>query len=330
KSHSQNSQSLRGSVQQRFIPNAARKSLVSPRQRGILAALGIKRYSFDDHVRDGDLARYPVLLAGNAACIDKEQAGALRRYVENGGILVACHEFGKYDELGYPHETPPLDDFLGIQSRAPTGGMPTLEFIDKDLVNVCGKWVTLNGAQHCLASPASDVELHAYHIDRQQGGWERAEDPSSKPFPRTPGLWMRKRGIGMVVYSCANFFSAYIRGPTLHMMRFFKALVTRFSVPAITSEGPACVTMNTRKREDGSWMVHLHNAPGSLYRYPGVQVFNSGQLLPIFDLGLKVREGEIRRAYSGLSKEDFTVRDRGRTVHIPRLDRNEVVLIEWK
>ncbi|MBU4429853.1 MAG: DUF4832 domain-containing protein, partial [Verrucomicrobia bacterium] len=43
--HSQNSQSLRGSVQQRFIPNAARKSLGSPRQRGILAALGIKRYS---------------------------------------------------------------------------------------------------------------------------------------------------------------------------------------------------------------------------------------------------------------------------------------------
>ncbi|MCG2681929.1 MAG: hypothetical protein L6455_18480, partial [Kiritimatiellae bacterium] len=46
KPHSQNSQSLRGSVQQRFIPNAARKSLGSPRQRGILAALGIKRYSF--------------------------------------------------------------------------------------------------------------------------------------------------------------------------------------------------------------------------------------------------------------------------------------------
>ncbi|MBU4246765.1 MAG: hypothetical protein KKG09_02505, partial [Verrucomicrobia bacterium] len=45
KPHSQNSQSLRGSVQQRFIPNAARKSLGSPRQRGILAALGIKRYS---------------------------------------------------------------------------------------------------------------------------------------------------------------------------------------------------------------------------------------------------------------------------------------------
>lgn len=285
---------------------------------------------FDDHVRDGDISRYPVLLAGNAACIDKEQAGALRRYVENGGILVACHEFGKYDELGYPHETPPLDDFLGIESRVPASGMPTLELIDRDLMNACGKWVTFNGAQHCLASPSSNAELHAYHIDRQQGDWEGAEDPSSKPFPRAPGLWTLKKGKGMVIYSCANFFPAYIDAPTLHMLRFFKALVTRFAVPAITLEGPICVTMNTRVRKDGNWVVHLHNAPGAVYRYPGEQVFNSGELLPIFDLRLKAKKEGIKKAYSGLSLKDFTLTEDGHGINIPRLDRNEVVVIEWK
>ncbi len=105
---------------------------------------------FDDHVRDGELSQYPVLLAGNAACVDKNQARQLQQYVEKGGVLVACHEFGKYDELGYSREEPLMNEFLGIKSLEIARGKPTLELVDGDLIKGCGKWVTFKATQHCL------------------------------------------------------------------------------------------------------------------------------------------------------------------------------------
>jgi len=281
---------------------------------------------FDDHVRDGCLAQYPMLLAGNAACIDAQQVKQLRRYVENGGVLVACADFGLCDEFGRVYEKPPLDEFLGITQRQTGRGTATLEIADAKLARACGQWVTFRGA-HWVAQAGTAVKRLADVIDRQSGSWDGVEDGRASD-PRYPGLWFCRRGKGVVVYTGVNLFVAYILGPTQHLLRFFRALVMRFAQPAITLDGPLCVTMNVREAADGAWMVHLHNAPGSVYRYPAAANYVSGELLSIRRLKLRVRDGGVRRAVSALSGREFRVGRAGRTVSIPLLDRNDVLCLE--
>jgi hypothetical protein len=86
---------------------------------------------FDEHVTNGDIVgRYPLLIAGNTACVSAQQCKQLRAYVEAGGVLFCCRDFGTLDELGRPHAVAPFDDLLGIERRRPGLGTGTLELRD--------------------------------------------------------------------------------------------------------------------------------------------------------------------------------------------------------
>ncbi|MCG2658645.1 MAG: hypothetical protein L6437_00160, partial [Kiritimatiellae bacterium] len=282
---------------------------------------------FDDHVRDGDLKCYPVLLAGNVACIDATQAEQLQTYVEEGGVLVACADFGMCDEFGRDQEKPFLDEFLGIKRRWYGKGWPTLDIGDEKLRSACGRWVTFAYNQYWLAElaePASEAEVLAQLVDRQTPNWGDIEN-SGVPAPRSPGLWFCHRGHGIVVYMGVNLFRTYLNSPTLHTLRFFQALLTRFASPPITLQGPICVTMNARKMDNGEWIVHLHNAPGTVYRYPAVAPYGSGELIPIRGMKLYLKNTKVRHAVSVLSGKEFRVSGRGTVISIPLLERNEAI-----
>lgn len=281
---------------------------------------------FDDHVRNGDLKRYPVLLAGNAACIDAAQAGQLQKYVEEGGVLVTCNDFGMCDEFGRDREKPFLDEFLGIKRRWSGKGCPTLDIDDKKLRDACGRWVTFRSS-HWLAEPTPEAQVLAQImdlVDRQIPNWNDIENRGTTT-PRSPGLWFCRRGRGTVIYMVMNPFYAYIHGPTLHLLRFFQALVTRFASPPITLQGPVCVTMNARIMDNGEWIVHLHNAPGTTYRYPAIEPYGSGELIPIRGLKLCLKDTKVRHAVSVLSGKEFRVSRKGAVVSIPLLERNEAI-----
>lgn len=280
---------------------------------------------FDDHVTDGDIiGKYPVLIAGNSACVSEKQAQQVEQYVEEGGILFACADFGTLDEMGYPRDTQVLDTLLGVRDRRPGKANATLELRDSELQKECGKWVTISG-KHVLAEPAADAELLADVVDHEAGSWDNREEIGD-PEPRYPGLWQIRRGKGAVLYMGADICSAQINTPTTAKVRLFRALLTRLVGPTITLQGPMQVTMNARRQDDGKVIVHLHNAPGTIWRYH--TVFNSGELVPVHDLKLKVNGHAVTEAKSGLTGEVFDVSDDGSVIMIPKLDRNDVLLLK--
>lgn len=280
---------------------------------------------FDDHVGDGDIVgRYPVLMGGNTACVSKRQAEQVTRYVEEGGVLFGCADYGTLDEMGYPRESPVLDNFLGIDSRRPGKGNATLEMRAAELRAACGKWVTIAGP-HVIAEPTSDVELLADVVDHEPGSWDNREQQGA-PEPRYAGLWRVRRGKGMVIYMGADICSSQINAPTTFKVRLFKALMTGSVKPAILLEGPLQVTMNVRERDDGAWIVHLHNAPGSIWRYR--TYCNSGELVPVHDLKLVLTGRAVKEAKSGLDGSRCDVTDDGRSVVVPILRRNEVIVLD--
>jgi hypothetical protein len=284
---------------------------------------------FDDMLAPDELAAYPVLLLGNAACLSQEQASQIEAYVRGGGVVLACHEAGTRDEWGEPHAVPVLDALLGIRERRSGRGAPTLEVTDAALLTAAGRHVTFK-APHTLAAPSDEVTSLAHIVDRLSGHWDDFENLAhAQPPAREPGLWMRSVGRGHVIYTGVDLFTNYLNCPTGHMRRLLQHILVSLRPPAITLDGPLCVTINARRQGDDIIAVHLHNAPGSAYTYPNPPNAGSlhapGEVNPVHDLRLRVNGRQVKAAKLALSGETLAVE--GDTIHIPRLDLHEVVLL---
>jgi len=281
---------------------------------------------FDDHVSDGELDRFPVLLAGNTACISDTQAENLRTYVENGGVLFASCDFGRFDELGRERGKGVLDDFLGIKSRKVSEGKPTLRILNQQLASSAGEWVSFATGGHQYCETTDEAEVYARLIHQTGANWEGVLDPDEK-FPRSPGLWTIKRGKGFVVYSAVRIMADYLGHPGAGKRELFKSVLTGLACPKVSMEGFPGVNMNVRQQEVGTWTIHLHNAPGSAYR-PFSSIVDPGIVTPLRDLRLRFADRRVGCARSGLTGEDFSVSKDGEAVCIPRLSRNDVILVE--
>jgi hypothetical protein len=310
---------------------------------------------FDDYIDRGDLAGYPVILLGNAACLSVHQAQQLERYVTEGGVLFACHEVGTRDEWGEVREKPVLDELLGIHSRGGLAPAVTARVVDAGLLEVCGEMITfVNGAT--IAEPTPDCRVLAQAVPPgitsaypQKNTWSAglstftgvsikdeatgARIQGVRPLGNPSALWTRPVGKGYVIYLGAELCHAYLSGPTTRMARLFRYALTHLRTPRVTLTGPTCVSVNTRIQADGRWAVHVHNAPGGLYRYPQPSNANYlhgvGEVVPVHDLLIHLAGGQILSACSGVSGRSFSVED-GSRVTIPKLDLHDVVLLRLK
>ncbi len=285
---------------------------------------------FDDHVERGELDRYPVLLVGETRCISGAQAAQLRRYVERGGVLVACREVGTLNEWGGRHRRPILDELLGIKARRAGAGSPTLEIRAGALARACGRHVSYPGA-FIVATPAKDARLLADVVERTAGGWDGAEGDGA-PAPRSPGLWLRRVGRGWTVWAGVELFGSYLHTPTPRMRQLLALILTKLRRPAVALEGPLCVTINTRRRADGTLLIHLHNNPGTAYAYPTPPLANylrtPGEVLEARDLAVHLHGMTAQSARSGLSGNRTKRSNRGRTIIVPRLALHDVLLLK--
>jgi len=307
---------------------------------------------FDDYIDRGELGPYPVVLLGNAACISDRQGQVLERYVADGGVLFACHEAGTCDEWGNRREKPVLDELLGIRSRGGVAPAMIAVAVEAGLREACGESVAfVNGAT--IAEPATDCRVLAravppgvFRAYPQENTWQAgmstftgvsvSEGPASEPAGRVvpldepAALWTRSVGRGHVCYLGAELFHAYLAGPTTRVARLFRYVLTSLRTPRVTLTGPMCVSVNTRIQADGRWAVHLHNAPGGLYRYP--QPANAsylhavGEVVPVRDLVVHVAGARVVSACSGVSGQDFPV-SHGADVSVPELPLHDVVLL---
>ncbi len=280
---------------------------------------------FEDDIEQKNLSKYPVIILGNMVCISKKQAEKLTEYVKTGGTLFACDQVGELDELGCPYRKPILDNLLGIVSRDKTKGAPVLEIKDKKLLSACKEYPYVSfQTSHTKVKPSSDVAVSGQIYDC-------TEPTIGEKTENYLGLWKRKIGKGNIIYMSADLFTNYLQKPTPAMQQFFKVLITSIVEPRVTIEAPIVVTMNVREQKDKTWAVHLHNNPGSSYRYPnppnGIWLGGTGEVVPIKDITLKVNIGSIQSASSTMSKKSFEIVEENKVI-IPELQLQDIILIE--
>jgi hypothetical protein len=277
---------------------------------------------FDDHIDRGDIQKFPVLIVGNAVCLSTAQAKKLTQYVEQGGVLIACHQAGEKDELGYSHPRPVLDELLGIQARQEGPEHACYEVLNPDLkVNDSG-FISLFGPR-VKATPAEGVEVF---LRTHQRGEEET-------LATWPGAWVRSAGRGKAIYFDGDIFPVYLRRPTRPMREFFARLLRGLAAPPLTINAPLVVTLNVRRAGNGDWWIHLHNYPGPGYRYPNPprsrQLGPPGEVVPVGPISIDVLSGGVLSARSGVTGQEFEVTT-SKTITIPRLEMHEIVVATRK
>ena len=277
---------------------------------------------FDDHIDRGEIQKYPILIVGNAACLSTGQAERLTQYVEQGGVLIACHQAGVKDELGYAHPRPVLDELLGIEARQEGPEQVSHEVLDPALkVNETG-FLSLFGP-HTKATPAAGVEVFLRTH-------QRAEETTLATWP---GAWVRSVGRGKAIYFDGDIFPIYLRQPLVSMRQFLARLLTGFVAPPLTVQAPFVVTVNVRRAANGEWWIHLHNYPGPGYRYPNPprsrQLGPPAEVIPVGPISIDVLRGGVLSARSGVTGQQFSVTN-GKTISVPRLDMHDVIITALK
>lgn len=69
----------------------------------------------DAALSDGTLNRYEVLVLPGSSCMSAAETEAVRKFVSEGGKLVATFDTSFYDEYGRLLEKPALADVFGIE-----------------------------------------------------------------------------------------------------------------------------------------------------------------------------------------------------------------------
>lgn len=272
---------------------------------------------FDDQVEAGDiLARYPILIAGECACISKTAANQIAQYVEAGGCVVACAEAGVYDELGRPHALPVLDKLLGISKRREGVPVATLELRDQTLIRALGEQYLTVGLSSWYVQPRKGTQRLADLVQREMGAWD---NPAI--FARRAGMTVRKHGRGRAIWVGCNPFRAFINTPKAALVRFIKELFSDCVSPPFELDAPMQVRINVREQMDGSRILMLHNAPGSIWRY-GQSHSNSGEITTLH--GLRLRFPEPVSAQNAFDGTPLTVGSDG-WIALPPLYRSAVV-----
>ncbi|MBN2884252.1 MAG: beta-galactosidase trimerization domain-containing protein, partial [Clostridia bacterium] len=68
-----------------------------------------------DCIFDGRIFNYDLLILPTYACISEKEADILRKYVREGGNLLATFDTGMYDETGTKRDIGILDDMFGVK-----------------------------------------------------------------------------------------------------------------------------------------------------------------------------------------------------------------------
>ena len=302
-------------------------------------------FVLDEHLAEQRLSSYQVLFLSNSACLSGEQGGAIARFVENGGTLIATHETSLLDELGYERENFALAEVLGVDYRGRRHDgeehgavyLAQEEMIRRetgDLLCLSGRdlEVALRPGARALCTRST---LTAHGDDLQDG--LSAYQPGGGHDTGEPAVVLNEYGKGRTIYIAGDVGGAFMNSPYPPLMRFVAGLVKR-TPPPVEIDGPQALEVTAVRRPSGELMVHLVNNPTPLIPWriaddddldrlgPDMGSFNAVlELVPLRDIRVRFNGPEVSSVRMPLQGLDLAVEDGA--VVVPEVKLHEVLLI---
>ena len=290
----------------------------------------------DKQLGDDTLFEYPVLLLSNSACLSDAQVDNIRRYVEQGGTLIATHQTSTMDELGQRLGNFALAEVLGLDHTGPHQTIPG----DGVVYVPQGKLAAETGYQllpfYGIEStveirPDADIEVLCTRSSLQ-GDTLPEFNPKMEYDTGEPTVTVNRFGKGKAYYLSGDIGRAYVEVPYPPLMRLLASLVGRTPSP-IQVDAPQAIEVTAAIRPSGELMIHLLNNPSppyppqidgdDIYRY-----FFTQEIVPVHDVRI-VLSGFKAKAVR-LPLQDLTLEIEGapQVIVVPRVELHEVVLVD--
>ena len=311
-------------------------------------------YVFDGELTYQTIADYPVLVLPNSSCLTSAQADDIRRYVEDGGTLVATHESSLLDELGEKRENLKLADTLGVDYEGPDAveqgeadeqdamweknwfgriversECATYLPHDEGLREECGGLIAFGAPQSRIkARPGTGVLCTKSTLTWTKNPPLYNYNPTKNQDSGIPTITVNHVGKGRAIYIAADIGSGYERNPMPQTKRLFAYLVGLADAP-LEIDGPNVVEVTAWKRSDDETAVHLlnnptRNAPWGTGRGVLGTHFYVEELIPVHDIRVQVNGSKVSRAWLPFSNIELDPQQ----IVVPQLNLQELVLLK--
>ncbi len=307
---------------------------------------------FDQQLTYEKLSPYKVLFLSNSACLSDRQVDEIRRFVSEGGGLIATHETSLCDELGQKRDNFGLADVLGVDYQASEVQEPVkidtkLGEIDPTESNI---YVPQSEALrdefgHAVAFGAKQSSISTRRgnepevlFTKSNLRWKGHEPPLAKFYAYAnydsglPAVTTNTFGKGKAIYVCGDIGDGYNRSPLPQLKRFISHLA-RMAEPSIELEAPRVIELSAFNRKPGQLMIHLLNnplpfVPWRTSRADRAKYFHIDELLPVHDVVIKLNDFKAKSASLPFQNRPLEVTNDPTTILVPKVHIEEVVLVE--
>lgn len=307
--------------------------------RGMEQALKECHIQFDivSSRRLKDLSRYRAVIAPNFACMDEEEADALRSFVKKGGGLVAGFETSLYDHEGQKREDYLLGDLFGLSylglNEGPISGLREGVLVQGYAVKN-GEHAVLAGLEGTELVPADFHYCAAKSRDDAHAEIPLTLYPSFRVFPEGLSYSLTRKtevplcsanafGAGRTVYFNWPIDKAFWKvGYTDHRTLIANAVEwVRGAAPRIEAEAPASLDVTVRE-QNGRTLVHFVNLTG------GRRLLS--EVVPVRDVAVRIPGKAPRRAFLLSTGARLPLREEAdrSAVVVPEIRDYEVLVIE--
>jgi hypothetical protein len=279
------------------------------------------RALWDEHLTPEKLKGVRTLVLPTAACLSEAQTATVRRFVENGGGLIATFECGFYDEWGKPAARPAWRNFLGL-ARVEGAFAPSRveEYwtLTTDRLPGLRKGLMLprplNGLKLRAAKDAETLALYDNPIGKAYA--------FPKGLSDYPAVLFSRRGKGRVLYVASPLFESFDLFHIDAHKELARALVELAGGAQVVTNAPGSLAVELRE-QPGRLLVHLLNVTSDMKRPMGC-------IIPLRDIELSLRATRFRSARCLMSGKRPALRAaKGRlSFTLPEIGAYEVVVLD--
>lgn len=292
---------------------------------------------FDEQLKQERLSRYKVLFLSNSACLSEKQGHEIRRFVAQGGTLIATHETSLLDEFGQRRSNFLLADVFGVnyRSSAAKGAIHGIVYVPQDVAmsREFGYLISFAGEESLISlRPDSKVEVLCTRSNLKGERPLDSFDPKVNYDSSEPAVTINRFGKGKVIYITGDVGEGYIHNPYPRLKRFVEHLVKR-TKPPLEVEAPKAIEVTAALRGSKELIVHLLNNPAPLIPFatPKEDIpthFYLEEVNPIYNIRIKLNDFKIKSARLPLQSRTLEVSTHPVGVLVPEVKLHEVVVLE--